>query len=76
MDKFAKQNEVLKLSGCCGVDDADIWDESYSLTAGGLTDVWMFFSEARSNACRKKSAEDIVPNHSLVWEGLNLILSE
>lgn len=29
MDEFAKQNEVRKLSGCCGVNDADIWDEGY-----------------------------------------------
>jgi hypothetical protein len=31
-----------------------------NLTAGGLTDVRMFFSEARSKACREKSAEAIV----------------
>jgi hypothetical protein len=30
------------------------------LTTGGLTDVWMFLSEARSKACREKSAEAIV----------------
>jgi hypothetical protein len=49
MDEFAKQNEVRKLSGCCGVNDADIWDESYSLTAGGLTDVRTIFFRSHGN---------------------------
>jgi hypothetical protein len=31
-----------------------------SLTTGGLTDVWTFFSEAWRKACREKSAEVIV----------------
>jgi len=29
------------------------------------------YSKLRSKACREKSAEVIVPNHGLVWEGLN-----
>ncbi len=43
MDEFAKQNEVLKLSGCCGVNDADIWDEGYQFYHGrphGRADVF------------------------------------
>lgn len=32
-----------------------------------------FFSEARSKACREKSADVIVPYHELIWEGQNLI---
>ncbi len=49
MDEFAKQNEVRKLSGCCGVNDADIWDEGYQFYHGrphGRADVFFFGSTA------------------------------
>lgn len=50
------------------------WKECI-LNWGDLTDVRMFFSEARSKACCEKSAEDIVPEKkiSTVGEGLNFI---
>lgn len=49
------------------------WKECV-LNRGGLTDVRMFFSEARSKACCEKSAEDIVlEKTSTVGEGLNFI---
>lgn len=32
-----------------------------------------FFYRSMDNSSRKKSAEDIVPNYGLIWEGLNLI---
>jgi hypothetical protein len=59
-DEFAKQNEVRKLPGCNRVDDADVWKESFNLTAGGLTDVWTFFFGRMANNCREKSADAIV----------------
>lgn len=47
--------------------------EKYILNRRGLTDMQMFFSEARSKACCEKSADDIVPGKSTFGEGLNFI---
>lgn len=58
------------------VNPAGIRRKECILNWGGLTDVQMFFfSEARSNACCEKSADDIVPEKkkSTVGEGLNFI---
>ena len=41
------------------------------LTTGDLTDVFCQFRNT-DNSCREKSAETIVPNYELIWEGLNL----
>lgn len=38
-DEFATQNEILKLHRHRGVNTAGIWNESYRLTTGDLTDV-------------------------------------
>lgn len=43
------------------VNPAGIRRKDCVLIRGGLTDVWRCFFEARSNACREKSAKDIVP---------------
>jgi Zn-dependent oligopeptidase len=57
------------------VNPAGIRLKEYILNWGGLTDVWMLFSEARSNACCEKSADDIVPEKkkSTIGEGQNFI---
>lgn len=34
------------------------------------------YTKLRSKACREKSAEVIVPNHELVWEGLNCAVKQ
>ena len=53
-------------TGMAWINDADIWNESYSLTTGGLADIRMFFFRRMANNCRKKSAEDIVPKYGLL----------
>ncbi|KKB45055.1 hypothetical protein HMPREF1212_05323, partial [Parabacteroides sp. HGS0025] len=35
-----------------------------------------FFFGSTANNCGEKSADDIVPDYELIWEGLNLIVSE
>lgn len=54
------------------IDDANICNESYSLTTGDLTDIRMFFLRSMANNCRKKPAKNIVPIIDL-GEGLDLI---
>ncbi len=44
-----------------------IWNESYSLITGDLTDVPMSFYRNMANNCREKSAEDIVLEYVLLW---------
>lgn len=49
-----------------GINDADIWNESYSHTTGDLADIRMFFFRSMANNCRKKTIDDIVPDNRLL----------
>jgi len=54
---------------------AAIWNEGYMSYPGDLTDVFCKFRYT-DNGCGEKSAETIVPNYELIWEGLNLAASQ
>jgi hypothetical protein len=61
LDEFAKQNEVPKLHGNRGVNDAGRWNEGYLSYHGRSHErVDVLFSETRSKASCEKSAEAIV----------------
>jgi len=62
--------------GVC-VNVVAIWNEGYMSYHGrDLTDVFLLKFRYTNNSCREKSAETIVPNYELIWEGLNLAAAQ
>ena len=50
---------------------AAIWNEGY-MSYHGRSHGRVSIFRSTDNSCREKSAEIVVPNYELIWEGLNL----